>query len=318
MQIGSGITFGSGLTLTPPPTAPAAPTIGTATATGSTTATVTFTAPSDNGGATITSYTATSSPGNITGTLSQSGSGTITVSGLSASTSYTFTVTATNSVGTSSASSASNSITTQSNVPSGIGQAYGGGYYAGSISTSGNGIADYYLVIAPVESGQSNSIQIKTTDTSTTGTSSDIDGPTNSANMNNSNNPAAQYCEGLTIGGYSDWYLPAKNELEICYFNLKPNYTTYNNGSSGINPNAVPPRSSNYVTGQFSAPVPTTTTASLFISGSGAQAFNPNGVYWSSTGSGGQSWCQVFSNGWQLADNKTQTYIARAVRRVPV
>jgi hypothetical protein len=92
--------------------APGAPTIGTATATGSTTATVAYTAPASNGGATITTYTATSSPGSITGTLSQAGSGTITVSGLTASTSYTFTVTATNSVGTSAASAASNSITT--------------------------------------------------------------------------------------------------------------------------------------------------------------------------------------------------------------
>jgi hypothetical protein len=95
---------------------PGAPTIGTATATSTTTATVAFTAPASDGGSTITSYTATSSPGSITGTLSQAGSGTITVSGLSESTSYTFTVTATNSVGTGSASSASNSITTPSSV----------------------------------------------------------------------------------------------------------------------------------------------------------------------------------------------------------
>lgn len=91
---------------------PGAPTIGTATATSSSTASVPFTAPASDGGSTITSYTATSSPSGITGTVSQAGSGTITVSGLASSTSYTFTVTATNSVGTSLASSASNSITT--------------------------------------------------------------------------------------------------------------------------------------------------------------------------------------------------------------
>jgi len=95
-------------------TVPGAPTIGTATATGSTTATVAYTAPASNGGSVITSYTATSSPSGITGTLSQAGSGTITVSGLAASTSYTFTVTATNAIGTGPASAASNSITTVS------------------------------------------------------------------------------------------------------------------------------------------------------------------------------------------------------------
>ena len=74
---------------------PGAPTIGTATIS-ITTATVPFTAPSSNGGSTITSYTAVSSPSGITGTLSQAGSGSITVSGLSSGTSYTFTVFATN------------------------------------------------------------------------------------------------------------------------------------------------------------------------------------------------------------------------------
>ena len=104
----------SNVTNTIAPGVPDAPTIGTATATGETTATVDFTAPASNGGSTITTYTATSSPDNITGTLSQAGSGTITVTGLTGGTSYTFTVTATNSIGTSAASSPSNSITTGS------------------------------------------------------------------------------------------------------------------------------------------------------------------------------------------------------------
>jgi hypothetical protein len=88
---------------------PGAPTIGTVTVSAQT-ATVPFTAPASNGGSAITSYTATSSPGGITGTLNQAGSGSITVSGLTGGTAYTFTVTATNAVGTSIASSASNSI----------------------------------------------------------------------------------------------------------------------------------------------------------------------------------------------------------------
>lgn len=90
---------------------PGAPTIGTATAAGPTAVSVSYTAPADNGGYTITSYTATSSPSGITGTLSQAGSGTITVSGLTTNTPYTFTVRATNSVGTGASSAASNSAT---------------------------------------------------------------------------------------------------------------------------------------------------------------------------------------------------------------
>jgi len=89
-----------------------APGIGTAAATSTTTANVAFTAPANDGGAAITSYVATSTPGSITGTLSQSGSGTVAVTGLTASTSYTFTVHAVNSVGNSAESSASNSTDT--------------------------------------------------------------------------------------------------------------------------------------------------------------------------------------------------------------
>jgi hypothetical protein len=100
--------------------APGAPTIGTATATGITTATVAFTAPASDGGETILSYTATSSPGSVTATITQAGSGTISITGLSASTSYTFTITALNSVGASLASAASNSITTSGALATGI------------------------------------------------------------------------------------------------------------------------------------------------------------------------------------------------------
>ena len=92
-------------------TAPGAPTIGTATATGKRSATISFTAPASNGGSVITSYTATSTPGGITKTLTQAGGGTFTFDTLQPGTSYTFAVTATNNIGTSVAAT-SNSIKT--------------------------------------------------------------------------------------------------------------------------------------------------------------------------------------------------------------
>ena len=90
---------------------PDAPASVVATATGKRSATVTFSAPSSNGGAVITSYTATSTPGSITKTLTQAGGGTFTFDGLQPGTSYTFAVTAKNANGTSTAGT-SNSIKT--------------------------------------------------------------------------------------------------------------------------------------------------------------------------------------------------------------
>ena len=84
---------------------PGGPTDVEATATATSgEATITFIGPSDDGGSPITSYTATSSPGDITGTTTEvdaSGNGSITVTGLTPGQSYTFTVTATNTIGTS-------------------------------------------------------------------------------------------------------------------------------------------------------------------------------------------------------------------------
>ncbi len=301
------VSANSNSTATVAATVPGAPTIGTATQTGSTTATVAFTAPASNGGATITSYTATSSPGGLTGTLSQAGSGTITVTGLTPSTSYTFTVRATNSVGQGAASASSNSITTQ--LPA-IGAAYGGGFFAGQISTSGNGVATHNLVIGPKSTAQTIA-QWKTANTTTSGTDSVINGPTNSANMNNADHPAAQFCEGLTIGGFSDWYMPAKNEFEVLYYNLKPTTSdNLTNPASGANTNALPSRGSNYTSGD-----PAQTSVAIFQD-SGSEAFD-TAQYWNSTQATDENaWRQSTINGNQNNQGKTGSFRTRAVRRI--
>lgn len=195
-----------------------------------------------------------------------------------------------------------------------IGAAFGGGYFAGQISTAGNGVADYNLVVGPVASAENASKQWKTTDTTTAGTTSVINGPANSSTMNNASHPAAQFCEGLTIGGFSDWYMPAKNELDVCYYNLKP--TTASNtdaGGTGINANAVPARASAYTAG-----TPAQTSATDFKS-TGAEDFSTASSYWSSTeASSTRGWDQYFSDGYQHNANKSNSIRVRAIRRVAV
>lgn len=286
---------------------PNAPTIGTATA-GVASASVTFTAPSDVGGGAITGYSVVAiktSDGSIT--ITTGASSPISVTGLAA-TAYTFKVFATNAYGPSPLSAASNSAT-----PLVIGSALGGGFFAGQISTAGNSIADYNLVVGPVASAQST-LQWKLVNTTTAGTTSVINGPANSAAMNDATHPAAQFCEAVTTGGFTDWYMPALNELEVCYYNLKP--TTTSNGTvpgSGINANAVPARASNYTAG-----TPAQTTATDFITSTGAEAFVA-APYWSSTEYSSQfAWYQHFNDGRQSYAQKLTSYRVRAVRRVAV
>ena len=199
-----------------------APSIGTATA-GFEQATITFTAPAHDGGAAITSYVATSSPGGIRGTVSGPGSGEITVTGLTNGEDYTFTVTAINENGTSAPSSASNSVTP--NVA--VGDLLQGGvvYYIAPTPTDldGDGKVDIGLICS-LES-QSEGIEwILGGDTQTTENGNTLTaigtGQTNTNAMMNQagyTGGAAQAADNYSVTDngvtYNDWFLPSKDEL---------------------------------------------------------------------------------------------------------
>ena len=202
------------------------------------------------------------------------------------------------------------------NVPSVIGQAFGGGYYAGQIGVSS--VATHYLIIGPVSTAETT-LAWKNANTATPNSDSAIDGPQNTADMvadgNSTVYPCAHFCNNLSTGGQTDWYMAARNELEICYFNLKPT-TTSNDTGSGINANAVPSRGSNYTAGN-----PAQTTSTDFRS-TGAEDF-ATVFYWSSTtapapSSATASSGQRFNDGQQYANAKSYAYKVRAVRRVAV
>jgi hypothetical protein len=204
---------------------PDAPIIGTATL-GNAQATVPFTAPSSDGGSAITSYTATSSPGGITGTLSQSGSGSITVTGLTNATAYTFKVTATNAIGTSVASAASNSVIPASEQ---VGDFYGGGvvFYIFVEADAGYIAGETHGLIAAVADQSSGSgsylrwFNGSYVDTGATGTAVGTGSANTDAIISVQGATETSYAAGLarayTDGTYTDWFLPSKDELNKMY-----------------------------------------------------------------------------------------------------
>jgi hypothetical protein len=157
--------------------------------------------------------------------------------------------------------------------------------------------------------------QWKTTQTTTTGTTSSFDGAANTAAMVTAgiaDHPAANFCKNLSIGGFTDWYLPSRYELDIAYFNLKPG-TTANNTSWGTNIYAIPQRNSNW-----SAAYPTQTNLTAWQATAGSQAFVAD-FHWSSTEtSATNAWRLNLTNGFQGTPNlaKTNPLRVRAFRRI--
>ena len=276
--IGTSLASAASNSVVPATTIPDAPTIGTAVA-GNAQATVPFTAPSSNGGSDITSYTATSSPGGITGTISQSGSGDITVTGLTNGTSYTFTVTATNAIGTSVASEASNSVTPA--IAIAIGDFYQGGvvFYLFVEGETGYVAGETHGLIAAVQD-QSSGIRWYNGSYTTTGATGTAigTGATNTTTIiaeqgNTETSYAAGLAKAYTDGTYTDWFLPSTDELNKMYLKKE-----------------------------------------ILEAVSGFTAFSDH--YWSSTEYDNKkyAWLQRFSNGSQYYANKVTTYNVRAVR----
>lgn len=199
--------------------------------------------------------------------------------------------------------------------PSSAGTPFGGGYYAGANIIVGG--TSYALVVAPKAMGGESTSTIPwgwTANPDVPGATSTNDGKSNTTAIvaagGSSSSVAAGFCNNLTINGYSDWHLPSKDELEICYRYLKPT-TQNNNTSSGSNPNSSPLGS------VYTSSDPLQTSLVLFQSG-GDEAFKDIPHWSSMQNSPGQAWLQSFGNGNQFTGTTGGGSSVRAVRWVEV
>ena len=169
-------------------------------------------------------------------------------------------------------------------IPTVPGTAFGGGFYAGQIRINDQAFA---LIVAPKDNGELSSIRWKTSRTNTPMARSLHDGHANSVAMHDEDHPAAKFCRDLRIGGFDDWFLPSRSELNLlCEVFMS---------TPGGNPEQ--------------------TTAEAFKQG-GPEAFAGE-WYWSSTEfSANSAWMQLFGGGYQDYGGKLSSCRCRAVRKV--
>ena len=192
-----------------------------------------------------------------------------------------------------------------------LGTAMGGGFYAGRIMIASQVFA---LIVAPKAEGEHKDTIWIGRGKDVAGAKSYFDGIANTKAMADAGSKLGKWALDLRIAGNDDWYLPAQDELEIIYRNLKP--TTEENwcyARCGINLSAFPP------TYPYTPEFPAQTNAEAFKAGS-AEAFDQT-YYWSSTQRASHSdfaWDQHFNVGTQYYYDKSAEWRARAVRRLAI
>ena len=201
-------------------------------------------------------------------------------------------------------------------------------------------MARHRVIVAPKSSGEHASIALKNANTALpTACQTLTEGLLATQAMRDADTsavyPAAHWARSLSIGGKTDWYIPARDELELCWRNLKPvtnnNYTTAdrltgasfnyaNNGSYGDTAHTHGTNNNSAPAGlAYTAGSPAQTAATAFRTG-GAEAYEfGSAYYWSSSDCNAtNAWFQYWNSshsGAQKYGSKPSTIRVRAVRR---
>lgn len=101
-------------------------------------------------------------------------------------------------------------------------------------------MSKYRIIVAPKAAGETTSLAYKNAATATpTDTQTLVEGWRATTAMVAAGNatvyPMANWARGLSINGYTDWYVPARDEFEVLWRNLKP----VSGNSTGTRPAAV-------------------------------------------------------------------------------
>ncbi|MHC5351659.1 Lcl C-terminal domain-containing protein [Metapseudomonas furukawaii] len=194
-------------------------------------------------------------------------------------------------------------------LPTIAGTPFEGGFYVGRFQLDG---AEYALIVSPKAQGELDEASWGPRGQDLTTARSCNDGLANTQAMAEAGSDLGRWMLALDINGFTDWYLPSRDELELCYRHLKP--TTQDNWASfrdGDNPSSLP------VGYPYTAESPVQTTAVAFRD-NGEQAFEPT-WHWASTQySPNNAWIQLFDDGGQNDVHKGNACRARAVRRFKV
>lgn len=184
-----------------------------------------------------------------------------------------------------------------------IGQAYGGGFFSGITVQDGK---RYMLITA----GREHELEGEWGEygTKIEGADSFTDGRANTEAMAAAGSELAQQVLALSIGGHNDWAIPARDQQELQYRNLKPTAReNYCYGRDGDNPNSLP------IGLLYTAESPTKTTVGAFREG-GSEAFQPSWYWSSSQRSADTAFTMDFAGGYHVNYAKYDELRVRPVR----